>query len=392
MSVGTILQFGAGNFLRAFVDLFVQQARDAGQPVGRVIVVQSTQSGRAAALAGNGGRYHVLLRGLRAGKVVDELHPVDVIELAINANTDWSDLLSLARSPEVTHVVSNTTEAGFALVDTDQFDATPPSSFPGKLTRLLAARCEAGLPGWTVLPCELIEGNGPKLRDLVLEQARRWGLSDGFLQYVTSDCQFASTLVDRIVTGKPASQAGLPDDPLLTAAEPFAFWAIEAGGANAAARPLEMFNHPAIQFVGDLLPYSLRKIRLLNGAHTALVCHALPRGFVTVRQALEDRDEARWLKKLLDTEIVPVLQGRVEDPEGYARETLERFANPFLNHRLTDIALNHPAKLKTRLLSTWRDYRNQFGSEPEELTTLLKSAVETGDLAAGELTANACAS
>jgi tagaturonate reductase len=392
MPVGTILQFGAGNFLRAFVDLFVQQARDAGQPVGRVIVVQSTQSGRAAVLAGNGGRYHVLLRGLRAGKVVDELHPVDVIERAINANTDWSDLLNLARSPEVTHVVSNTTEAGFALVDTDQFDAAPPSSFPGKLTRLLAARCEAGLPGWTVLPCELIEGNGPKLRELILAQARRWGLGDGFLQYVISDCQFASTLVDRIVTGKPASQAGLPDDPLLTAAEPFAFWAIEAGGANAAVRPLEMFNHPAIHFVGDLLPYSLRKIRLLNGAHTALVCHALPRGFVTVRQALEDRDEARWLKKLLDTEIVPVLQGRVEDPEGYARETLERFANPFLNHRLTDIALNHPAKLKTRLLSTWRDYRNQFGSEPEELTTLLKSAVETGDLAAGELTANACAS
>lgn len=390
MTVGTILQFGAGNFLRAFVDLFVQQARAAGQSVGPVIVVQSTRSGRAAALAGRGGRYHVLLRGLRSGQVIDELHPVDVIDRAIDANTAWAEVLELARSTAVTHVVSNTTEAGFALTETDQFDASPPVSFPAKLTRLLAARQDAGLPGWTVLPCELIEGNGAKLRGLVLEQARRWNLREDFESYVTTKCRFASTLVDRIVTGKPAPEFGLPDDPLLTAAEPFALWAIEqrtieAAGVDSGAGPLSMFSHPAIQLVDDLLPYSLRKIRILNGAHTALVCHALPRGFVTVRQALEDRDEARWLKGLLDREIVPVLQGRVSDPAGYAAETLERFANPFLNHRLSDIALNHPAKLKTRLLSSWRDYRNQFRSEPTELSKLLSAAVETGDLPAGEL-------
>ncbi len=380
MGVG-ILQFGAGNFLRAFVDLFVQQAREAGQDVGRVTVVQSTGSGRAAALAGAGGKYHVVLRGIRGGAVVNEVHPVDVIAAALDANTQWDDVVQAAVSPAITHVVSNTTEAGFALDDGDAASARPPKSFPGKLTRLIEARRQAGQPGLVVLPCELIEGNGPKLRDLVLEQGRRWGLGSAFEEYVTRGCRFASTLVDRIVTGKPAAEAGLPDDPLLTAAEPFALWAIEGG--DAAAFP--MFAHPAIKIVEDLRPYSLRKIRILNGAHTALVCHALPRGFATVREAVSDPEIGAWLSRLLAEEVVPVLAGRVDGPEEYARETLERFANPFLVHKLSDIALNHPAKLKTRLLSTYHDYKTQFGKEPVEIARLLREAVAKGDLAASEL-------
>lgn len=385
MGVG-ILQFGAGNFLRAFVDLFVQQAREAGKDVGRVTVVQSTGSGRAAALAGAGCRYHVVLRGIRGGAVVNEVHPVDSIAAAFDANTQWDDVVDVAISGAISHVVSNTTEAGFALVEGDAADAKPPRSFPGKLARLIEARRKAGQPGLVVLPCELIEGNGPKLRDLVLEQGRRWGLGSAFEEYVTRACRFASTLVDRIVTGKPAAEAGLPDDPLLTAAEPFALWAIEAGTIEAGdTGKFPMFTHPAIKIVEDLQPYSLRKIRILNGAHTALVCHALPRGFATVREAVSDPEIGAWLSRLLAEEVVPVLAGRVDGPEEYARETLERFANPFLVHKLSDIALNHPAKLKTRLLSTYRDYKAQFGKEPVEIARLLREAVAKGDLAAGEL-------
>ncbi len=390
MPVG-ILQFGAGNFLRAFVDLFVQQARDAGQAVGRVTIVQSTGSGRAAALSGAGGRYHVVLRGIRGGAVVNEVHPVDAIAAALDANTQWDEVVEVAISGAITHVVSNTTEAGFALVEGDAVDARPPRSFPGKLARLIEERRKARQPGLVVLPCELIEGNGPKLRDLVLEQGRRWGLGPAFEQYVTRDCRFASTLVDRIVTGKPAAEPGLPDDPLLTAAEPFALWAIEGGAIEAGAveagdtEPLPLFEHPAIKVVADLQPYSLRKIRILNGAHTALVCHALPRGFATVREAVSDPDIGAWLSRLLAEEVVPVLQGRVDGPEEYARETLERFANPFLVHKLSDIALNHPAKLKTRLLSTYRDYREKFGKEPVEIARLLREAVAKGDLSEDEL-------
>lgn len=379
MGVG-ILQFGAGNFLRAFVDLFVQQAREAGQDVGRVVVVQSTGSGRAAALSGAGGKYHVVLRGIRGGAVVNEVHPVDVIEAALDANTQWDEVVRAAVSPAITHVVSNTTEAGFALVDGDSADARPPRSFPGKLARLIEERRKAGQAGLIVLPCELIEGNGPKLRDLVLDQGRRWGLGAAFEEYVIQGCRFASTLVDRIVTGKPAAEPGLPDDPLLTAAEPFALWAIE-GGTGA----FPMFTHPAIRIVEDLRPYSLRKIRILNGAHTALVCHAPPRGFATVREAVSDPEVGAWLSRLLAEEVVPVLQGRVDGPEEYARETLERFANPFLVHKLSDIALNHPAKLKTRLLSTYHDYKAQFGKEPVEIARLLRDAVAKGDLAASEM-------
>lgn len=390
MGVG-ILQFGAGNFLRAFVDLFVQQAREAGQDVGRVTVVQSTGSGRAAALAGAGGRYHVVLRGIRGGAVVNEVHPVDSIAAAFDANTQWDDVVDVAISGAISHVVSNTTEAGFALVEGDAADAKPPRSFPGKLAQLIEARRKAGQPGLVVLPCELIEGNGPKLRDLVLEQGRRWGLGSAFEEYVTRACRFASTLVDRIVTGKPAAEAGLPDDPLLTAAEPFALWAIEAGAIEAGTieagdtGKFPMFTHPAIKIVEDLQPYSLRKIRILNGAHTALVCHALPRGFATVREAVSDPEIGAWLSRLLAEEVVPVLAGRVDGPEEYARETLERFANPFLVHKLSDIALNHQAKLKTRLLSTYHDYKEKFGKEPVEIARLLREAVAKGDLAASEL-------
>ncbi len=173
----------------------------------------------------------------------------------------------------------------------------------------------------------------------------------------------ANSLVDRIVTGRPTTHPLLAEDPLLVAAEPYALWAIETG-----TEPFALFDHPAIRVVADIRPYSLRKIRLLNGAHSALVCHALPLGFATVRQAIENPDVARWLRGLLFDEVVPVLEGRVDAPREFAEQTLERFANPFLEHKLSDIALNHAAKLRTRLLPTWREFRDRFSETPPAST------------------------
>lgn len=362
----TILQFGTGRFLRAFADLFVQELNDSPTPIGRVAMIQSTGRDRAAAFQAQGGHYRVAIRGLGEGQTIDRTVEVRSVSRALAAEQDWPEVLRLARSPSLRLVVSNATEAGYALDPNDSPAASPPRSFPAKLLAVLRARFEAGLAGLTILPCELLEDNAARLRQLVEQQAAAWGLPDPLLHWLEGECQWTSTLVDRIVS------APRPDDPLAAkdllyaVAEPFALWLIQAraplGGLEA---------HPAVRCVQRLGPYHLRKVRILNAAHTALVAKAMPRGFQTVRQAVLDPEIGAWLGRLLLEEIVPVLEGRTENPEQFARQTLERFANPFLEHRLADIALHHEVKLQTRLVPTYREYVARFGRAPQLLGELV---------------------
>jgi len=354
-----ILQFGAGNFLRAFVDLFVSQAG-----FDRIVVVQSTGSDRAAALNRAGGKYHVAIQGFADGRVLDETEEVTSIKEALHAGTQWDRVLDAARDPALRWIVSNTTEAGFALDPGDLANTGVPASFPAKLLAVLLARHAAGLPGVTVLPCELIGHNGSRLRELVLDQAARWSVSVEALAWLKDECRWVNNLVDRIVPGPPKNHPLLDRDPLLLSAEPFAFWAIETAG------DFEL-KHPAIVTAADITPYYLRKVRILNGLHSALVCKALPMGIETVREAVEHPELGPWLQRLLDEEIVPVLEGRVEDPAAFGRTTLDRFRNPFLEHKLSAIALNHEAKMKVRLLPTYEEYRSRFGREPALLSALV---------------------
>lgn len=367
----TVLQFGAGNFLRAFADLFIHQANEEGQDVGRIVIVQSTDSGRAAAMNRSGSNYHVLIRGMWQGHVVDDAILVRSVSRALSARTQWSEVLEVGTSRELKLVLSNTTEAGMALDEADRQSLIPPASFPAKLTRILAARFAGRLPGLTIMPCELVEKNGEKLLQLCVEQASRWGLPTASIAYIQKENVWLNSLVDRIVSGKPAGHALLDTDPLLTAAEPYALWAVEADDPS-----LVPFTHEALKVIPDVQSYALRKIRVLNGAHSALVCKALPLGFQTVREAMENAEVGGWLRGLLFDEIVPVLEGRVDQPGQFAKQTLERFANPFLNHKLADIALNHEAKLKTRLLPTLADYRAKFGRDPARLAAILESRGE----------------
>lgn len=364
----TILQFGGGKFLRAFVDLFVHQANAQEQAVGRVVVVQSTEGERARLLNAQGGRYHVAIRGLEGGQTVDRVEPVESVSRALVAQTEWAEVLRVAASESLRYLVSNTTEKGLALDPADAPDAAPPNSFPAKVCAVLQTRFEAGLPGVTLLPCELIEDNGARLRTLVIEQARLWNLPEAFHGWLQTECFWANSLVDRIVTGTPTEHPLLAQDPLLIVAEPFALWAIELP-PNAPPH----FSHEAITLTNDVTPYTLRKVRLLNGAHTALVCKALPRGFTTVREAISDAEIGAWLRGLLFEEIVPTLEGRVESPEKFARQTLERFANPFLEHKLADIALYHETKVQIRLLPTLQEYREKFGKTPSRLAEILET-------------------
>ncbi|HEX4589764.1 MAG TPA: tagaturonate reductase, partial [Gemmataceae bacterium] len=372
----TVLQFGAGNFLRAFADLFVHQANEEGQNVGRIVVVQSTGGGRADLLNRQGGRYHVVVRGLENGQVVDRVEECSSISRALVADRQWGDVLDVAASPTLRFILSNTTEAGYAVDASDA--ATPPRadapgsprSFPAKLTAVLFKRWQARQLGVTIMPCELIEDNAVKLRALVLQLASAWTLPAEFTRCVEADCVWLSSLVDRIVPGPPADHPLLSRDPLVLMAEPFAFWALEA--KPHAARWAE---HPAILRTTDVKPYFLRKVRILNGAHTALVAKVGLKRFETVREALDDEATRTWLERLLFEEIVPTLEGRVDSPEQFARQTIERFRNPFLRHRLETIAVNQAEKREIRLVPTYKEFREKFGRVPPLLHEVLDRPV-----------------
>jgi tagaturonate reductase len=359
----TCLQFGSGKFLRAFADLFIHQANAAGHHVGRVVVVQSTGGERAKALNQQAGRYHVLVRGLENEQVVESILASTSISRALVAAPDWHEVLAVARSADLRFIISNTAEEGYRLNPADRISDDPPRSFPARLLQLLKHRFEARQAGVTVLPCELFESNAELLLDLLLQLGRTWHLPSSFETWLQTKCMWRNTLVDRIVTHPPANHPLAASDALLTVAEPFAFWGIEVkeGGGGG------IFPHPAMTPTTDVKPFFLRKVRILNAAHTALVPRALARGIATVREALLDREIVAWLEQLLFEEIIPTLDGRVDEPEEFARRTLERFRNPFLEHKIRDIALYHEAKVKIRLATTCEEYITRFGRRPRLL-------------------------
>lgn len=362
----TILQFGSGRFLRAFADLFVHHANAQGQAVGRVVIVQSSADDRAAALNRQGGRYHVVVRGFEAGRVIDRVETCESVSRALVAADAWPEVLTLARSPGLRVILSNTTEKGYDLDPGDGPASAPPRSFPAKLLAVLRARFDAGLPGLTVVPCELRESQADLLFGLVVGLARRWGQPEAFVSWLGASCFWLNTLVDRIVTGTPAEHPLLAADPLLTVCEPYALFAIQdKPGAD------RFIDHPAVVWTPDVTPYFLRKVRILNGGHTALLIKAWPKGLRVVRDAVDDVELGPWLERLLFDEVVPVLRGRVDDPIGFARQVLDRFRNPFLEHKLADVALHHEAKVKVRLVPTAGEYRERFGTEPPLLTEAL---------------------
>jgi tagaturonate reductase len=362
----SILQFGSGRFLRAFADLFIHQANQGSSPPGRVVLVQSTGGERAGGLNTQGGKYHVVLRGIENGAVVDRVEPCESIARALVANQQWGDVLTVARSPGLRLVLSNTTEAGYNLDPGDTASTTPPRSFPAKLLAVLRARFEAGQPPLTIVPCELREHNADLLRGILLDLVRQWGLSAELAAWVGDRCVWCNTLVDRIVTGTPAEHPLLAQDAMLTVCEPYALFAIQD-------RPgaWHFIENKHVVWTPDVQPYFLRKVRILNAGHTALLIKAWPRGFRFVRQAVEDPDLGAWLQRLLFDEIVPTLEGRVDQPVAFAREVLDRFRNPFVDHKLADIAAHHKTKVQVRLVPTREEYVAKFGKEPPLLSEVL---------------------
>lgn len=352
-----ILQIGAGNFLRAFVDLMVHRANEAGVLRHGVAVMKVTPRTEAVTprLIEQDGLFHVILTGV-AGT---ETTLVTAVREVVCAYPDWDRCRELIRGEELRFVVSNTTEAGIVFLDGDDLGACPPVSFPAKMAALLHERWRhfGGDPAraLTFLPCELTEDNGTTLRAMVLRHARQAGAEPDFVRWVAEDCRFYDTMVDRIVPGLPEPEAveirqtlGY-DDRLIVRGESYGHWAIAGDPVIRDEFPLDRAGLP-VEFLTDIRPFREKKVRVLNGAHTALAAVAPLLGCRTVLEAIGHPLAGAYVRQLVSHEVVPTLPGDPAELARFAGATLDRFGNPVLRHLLADIALNATAKWRTRNL------------------------------------------
>lgn len=366
----TIIQFGEGGFLRSFVDYFFDGLNKKGLYDGKVVVVQPIEQGLVSVLNEQNGEYHQFLRGIKDGKPVEEMTKVTVISRGINPYEDYKSYLELAHNKDARVIVSNTTEAGIVYLGTEKLDDAPPKSFPAKLTALLYERFKAGLPGFIILSCELIDHNGDVLKECVLKYCKLWKLGEEFEQFIEKENHFCSTLVDRICTGYPRDDIETftakigKEDKLVNTAEIFHLWVIE--GHFEDELPFQKAGYNVV-WTDDVTPYKKRKVRILNGGHTSMVLAAHMYGLETVGECVADPVVGRFLHKTLFEEIIPTL-GNSEVDIQFGRDVVERFANPFVKHRLLSIALNSVSKFTARVLPTITEYYEQNKKLPECLT------------------------
>lgn len=377
----TVLQIGEGNFLRGFFDWMIHESRKQGLYDGSIAVVQPRPSGKPKieALASQEGLYTLVTRGLENGAAVERAEVLNVFSQVFDPYSDWKRFLSLAELPELRIVVSNTTEAGLVYQPEAWIEHEPIASYPGKLTRFLYHRYEAfqgaADRGLICLPCELLERNGDTLRECILKYCDDWQLPDAFRQWVLEHNYFLNSLVDRIVTGYPKqeqAEAWFEEwgyrDPMLTTAEPYHLWAIEGDQSLAEELPLHKAGLNVL-WVDNLKPYQQRKVSILNGAHTFMALYGLLQGLEEVRVTMEQEHTSELIKRTVEQEIIPTLPYEDETLKQYAREVYERFLNPFIQHRLSDIAMNSLSKFKTRLFPAIHYYLEKDAKLPDGLAT-----------------------
>jgi len=375
-----VIQFGEGNFLRAFIDWQLDLLNEHTGLDAGVVVVRPRNTVARRSMNNQQGLYTTLIRGINdEGQVVSDTRLIRSVNREIHPVTEFDAFMALARDPAMRFVFSNTTEAGIALDPADTADSEPPASFPAKLTRLLLARWQhfAGAEdkGWVILPCELIDNNGQALRELVLHLAREWQLPAEFSHWVTQHNTFCSTLVDRIVTGYPEDAPTLETklgyhDEYLVAGEVYYQFIIE--GPQWVAEELHL-DHlvPNIRIVDDIAPFKARKVAILNGAHTAMVPIAFLAGLDTVGEAMDDPAVNDFINGILRQEIIPVLDQSPEELNRFADAVLNRFRNPFIRHQLSAIALNGMTKFRTRLLPALLAVIQQQGTPSPRLSFAL---------------------
>lgn len=371
-----VLQFGEGGFLRGFVDWMIHGMNQKGEFNGRIAVVQPIARGMIRELNQQNGLYTLLMRGVENGKVVERTELINAISRGINPYIHFADFLACAHNADLRFVVSNTTEAGIVYKPEDKLSDTPQASFPGKLTRFLLERYQVfqgdKSKGLVMLPCELIDRNGDKLKKAVLQMAENWALAPEFTAWVNSACIFTNTLVDRIVTGYPKAEIGQLwekagyEDNLYVTSELFHFWVIEGPESLRAELPLEKCGFHAV-FTTDMTPYRERKVRILNGSHTGMALGAYLAGKTFVGDCMKDPVIYSHIQKMLNEEIIPMLTLPKAELEAFAAAVLERFANPFIDHELLSISLNSVSKYTARNLPILEQYIARNGAVPKRL-------------------------
>lgn len=372
-----VLQFGEGNFLRAFCDWMVDILNERTDFNGNVKIVQPIAHGMGSVINSQDGLYHVVLNGKRT--MEDRL--ITCVDSVINPYEDYQKFLELAENPDLQFVFSNTTEAGIAFNENDiRYDVLP-ETFPGKVTALLLHRYNTIKKGLVFLPCELIEKNGSTLKSIVDRYIDLWKLPADFKSWVDSNVHFCNTLVDRIVPGFPKEtiqeiqQRTGYEDNLAVMAEPFHLWVIEGPEFVSEDLPLEKAGIQ-VKFVSDLTPYRTRKVRILNGAHTTLVPVAWLKGLRTVRESVEDKEVGDYLMKAIHEEIIPTLDLPKDELARFADEVMERFGNPYIKHELSSIALNSVSKYKVRVLPSVLSYIQLKRELPKRLLYSLAALIK----------------
>ena len=369
-----VLQFGEGNFLRAFVDYFIDCMNEKAGFNGKVCVVQPIAFDARERFKVQDSLYTLFLRGQENGEKVNKKRVISALSRVINAYLDFDELMACADNPELRFIASNTTEAGIVYDPACNFEDRPAASFPAKLTQFLYRRFTNKLPGFIILSCELIDHNGDELKRCVHEYVKQWNLGDEFDAWVDAENLFCSTLVDRIVPGYPRNEAeqiweelGYEDNNLDTG-EIFGAWVIEGPQSIKDEFPFEKAGLP-ILVVDDVTPYKQRKVRILNGAHTSFVLGAYLAGQDIVRDCMKDEVIKGFMNKTLYDEVIPTLDLPKEDLLQFASAVSERFANPYIDHQLLSISLNSTSKWKARCMPSLLEYvKRNDGALPACLT------------------------
>lgn len=378
-----ILQFGEGNFLRAFVDYWFDMSNEKVGWNGKAVLVQPIAPGLAKQINDQQGLYTLYLRGRENGEKVDRKRVISSVSRCLNPyeKADYDAMMEVAVSDDLEYIVSNTTEAGIVYDPACRKDDCPPSSFPAKLTQVLYKRWQAGKKPLVILSCELIDNNGKELEKCVGQYIEQWGLEADFKAWC-GECTFCSTLVDRIVPGriKDAAEAAKMDeengyhDELIDVGEVFGVWNIEGPAWLEDKLPFKKAGLNCI-VVPDVTPYKKRKVRILNGAHTGFVLGAYLAGFDIVRDCMHNEHIKGFMNKMLHEEVIPTLPLDKDDLENFAAAVEDRFNNPFVDHELMSISLNSTSKWKARNMPSFLEYIEKEGKLPVCLTMSLAAYI-----------------
>ena len=365
-----VLQFGTGVLLRGLVDYLIDKANKQNIFNGRVVVVKTTSSD-ASDFDKQDGVYTLNERGIEKDDlIVNQSIVISAISRILNAGDEWKEILLLVENPELEIIISNTTESGIQYVEEDIF-AFPPKSFPAKLTAILFKRWLSMSNGLIIVPTELIVGNGDILKSMVIKHAEREKIGDDFINWLNIDCRFCNSLVDRIVSGAPSieekntleTQLGYQDNLLITS-ESFLLWAIE--GDATVKEKLSFAQTDARMVVAeDIYKYREQKLRLLNGGHTFSVPLAFLCGLKTVSEMMQDDLTARFTESVIKNEILKTLDF---DASEFAGDVVNRFKNPFIEHKLTSILWQSTKKMNARNTFTIEKYFQKFKTLPPLMT------------------------